>query len=491
MRRPLPLLVLALALAIPAGVSAQTFKYCAFGDSITCGKRDGNKCPTKTVDPLSDAGYPGRLRDSLDCTGESTSCQVYNYGKGGEETLQAVTRIDTVLAEQNFDVVLLMEGTNDVCCTNRSNAAIRDNLQIIQTKAASAGVDTVYASIIQFHPDNAEWGTQEPRVKNLRNAINSLATDDGRWFADPWSELCGVDNPDPSNPGPCFNNDYAYPNDNGLHPDPSGYDRLADEFLAGLQQHLVPLKPNLVSPTDGAVTNLRTVKWDMSANATWYQIEWDNGAERKWLDANAFCQSQPCTYTPPSLTEDTHIWRLRARNPKGRSGWSAKRSFTYTTDPPVTPTPISPTEDTFDRTPLFRWSHVFGADEYVIQIDSETAQTKDAATHCSGSVCEWAPTNNRSLGTHTWRVRSKNVNGMSAYSNPKDFEILACSPENLTLQTGASGSTTEQACHVITAQGTYHVGSNDDLTLHAGDKIVFRDNFRVEPGGTLHCRVDP
>ncbi|HUP42447.1 MAG TPA: GDSL-type esterase/lipase family protein, partial [Thermoanaerobaculia bacterium] len=105
--RPAALL---LALSVPAAspAAAQT-KYIAFGDSITNPGGDfddpSRPCP-------EECGYPPRLEDLLQEAG--IEAEVVNAGLGGEDTAQGLSRLDGVLAQEGGDVLLLMEGTNDI-----------------------------------------------------------------------------------------------------------------------------------------------------------------------------------------------------------------------------------------------------------------------------------------------------------------------------------------------------------------------------------------
>lgn len=328
-------LALTLALlAAGAGAEAQTFRYCAFGDSITCGKYDdGGPCDPSIEPPLHPtAGYPARLRDAerLNCPVDgSGGCMVYNYGKPGERTPAGLTRLDDVLAQQNFDVLLLMEGTNDVW-NNVSNNTIEANIQAMEDKAKAKGVDTVFASIIRYHPNGPKGHGKDAQIESLKNDLSGIAASRGRWFANPWSVLC---------PGSsCFNQHYVFPNQgetSGLHPDASGYHILADAFQAAIQQAPVPATPSLQAPANGAVTDSSKVSWAKSGHVTWYQVQWNGGAGSRWVDGRAVCPGATCSWTIPGLaTGTTHTWRVRARNPRGRSAWSATRSFTLVSSLP-------------------------------------------------------------------------------------------------------------------------------------------------------------
>ncbi|MGB6335992.1 MAG: SGNH/GDSL hydrolase family protein, partial [Thermoanaerobaculia bacterium] len=167
------LLILALWL-FDAVASAQVFTYVAFGDSITDGKYDDQDL----------GGYPGRLENDaglLDCT--PATCDVINEGKGGERTTAGVTRIDAVLAAGTYDVLLLMEGTNDIFkLTPISTETMTFNLATMAAKAAEHGVETIHASIIWFHPEGKRGTSSDGLVEALRNAVDGLASANQRSF---------------------------------------------------------------------------------------------------------------------------------------------------------------------------------------------------------------------------------------------------------------------------------------------------------------------
>lgn len=598
MSRRGPILLVCAGLAVTTAAEAQTFNYCAFGNSNTCGKYDGNttKCNStkkQDIEPLHPDGYPGRLRKLawLDCA--THNCEVYNYGLPGEKTTEGVTRLPDVLDGHAFDVLLLMHGTNDVF-NGMSNNTIKFNLGEMDDIASARGVDTVHGSIIRFHPDGEKGTSKDNQVANLRNRVSDLAAARNRYFADPWSVLCPTRS--------CFDSHYAYPEDIGLHPDASGYNLMATAFSSVIREHDPPAAPTLVSPADGADVATTTVTWDATANTTWYEVDWEPGGSQ-WVEAQDACSGGSCSFSIPGLGPASHDWRVRGRNPRGRSSYSGWRSFTLYTSPPpepgtispdgdefygsppstftwddvdvatngvtgyrlhiqragvtvfnegvptsgcngtvcsydpagitwepgnyrwrvrsenpagvsawsspwteflftnvapTKPTPIQPTVDTFDTEPVFEWTHEFGAQEYRIQVfDDSSTQVFDklltAAAICNDTSCSWKSDTTLQIEDHTWQVRAENPLGESQFSAIKSFTVLACSPPlDLLLDSDTVNELAEEAaCKTITAEGTYRVGSNGDLELHAGDRIVFNHNFTVAPGGELHCRVDP
>ncbi|MGH2687187.1 MAG: GDSL-type esterase/lipase family protein, partial [Actinomycetota bacterium] len=158
---------------VPTG---STFRYMAFGDSITTGNSD--ECNPDCDDQFSNCGYPTRLPTDpyLDC--DTNDCEVVNKGRGGEATAEGVTRIQDVLDDEGpWDEVLLMEGTNDVCWEHDpsvSNDTIEFNLGAMESLAALEGVETLHASIIHINDESicpSDLPDPEGRVADLRDRI--------------------------------------------------------------------------------------------------------------------------------------------------------------------------------------------------------------------------------------------------------------------------------------------------------------------------------
>lgn len=326
------LLLAAIALAPPA--ESEYFRWLAFGDSITLGNYDFQEL----------GGYPGRLSDLLGC-GPGV-CEVFNAGKGGEKTYQAVTRIDTVLDNDGpFDVMMLMEGTNDIFVEYPVENAIA-NLGIIAAKASARGTDTVHASIIWYHPDGQYGTTKDDEVEAIRDGSENHAIINDRYFVDIWDVLCPKSHPDVHGhtQTQCFNRHYSdvcpgFPppcGDNRGHPIGSGYTMMANAFFNGLMSVPIPGVVSPVAPT-GTINEARpTFLWDRESpvGATWYRllVEGPFGAAiDRWLEASNHCGVSSCSYTASEIEElanGDYTWRVRGRNPAGLGSWSAEASLT-------------------------------------------------------------------------------------------------------------------------------------------------------------------
>lgn len=219
------------AAAMPATAQTATI-YVAFGDSITAGVGDSRE---------PDEGYPTRLETLL--RPSNANATVRNRGLGGERTPEGLTRIDDVLAEGG-DVLLLMEGTNDVSRA-LSPETTRFNLAQMALKAEARGFSVVHATTIPRIPrasvDPENWANQD-----LNERIRDLAGTRDRRLVDNFEVFGRQPN--------LFSTLYYTAFDDGVgHPNGAGYDLMARTFfevLTGADR--VPPVTGVLSPKNGA-----------------------------------------------------------------------------------------------------------------------------------------------------------------------------------------------------------------------------------------------
>lgn len=228
-------LLLALAFTLASSAWAQT-SYIAFGDSITFGVGD---------DPLrTDKGYPPRLQALLQ--GGGSAAQVKNFGIGGEATPEGLARIDGVLQVNAAagDVLLLMEGTNDIS-RGFSIESIRFNLNEMARRAEARGLSVVHATAIPRLP-NAKFDPQNITNTELNQNLRDLAGIRERKLADPFEVFGTTAN--------LFTSYYYQGVDDPVgHPNAAGYDLMAQIFfdvIRGVDR--VPPVSGLTSPKPGA-----------------------------------------------------------------------------------------------------------------------------------------------------------------------------------------------------------------------------------------------
>lgn len=236
-RNPLVLaLGIAALTALPAG--AQT-KYVAFGDSVT---NPGGDFDDPSLPCPEECGYPARLEDLLQAAG--IQAEVVNAGLGGEDTSQALSRLPDVLAQEGGDVLLLMEGTNDIS-RGYSPETVQFNLDRLAEIAEGRGLEVVHATVIPRVPDAIRGDGDNVLTQQLAWEIREMAFQEGRDLADPF-EVFG------SQPN-LFADFYAPGEDAVGHPNAAGFDLLAEIFfdvLTGVDS--VPPVLGGFEPPDGA-----------------------------------------------------------------------------------------------------------------------------------------------------------------------------------------------------------------------------------------------
>ncbi|HLF26772.1 MAG TPA: hypothetical protein VJG32_10575 [Anaerolineae bacterium] len=143
--------------------------------------------------------------------------------------------------------------------------------------------------------------------------------------------------------------------------------------------------PNLLVPSNGVVTTVASYppaaapyfQWQSVSGAATYRIQIDS--EIGFSDPIQYNVTTPNTqYIPTSngsLADGTWYWRVRAESPAPVGDWSDIWQFTKNWgDSANAPTLSSPTDGAtieFFENPIFSWTAVTGAVDYVLKIDND------------------------------------------------------------------------------------------------------------------------
>ena len=193
-------------------------KFMAFGDSTTQGfLREPPDFTTARTPQLLDPveNYPFKLEQMLRQRYGSSDIVVINAGLGGETIDEGTERIVTEIEVNQPQVVLLFEGYNGLRETPISDA--RSGLRAIARWSQTHGAEVVLGTLFQVSKDREDSrpGSQAA-IDDLNDAIRGLASSLG---------LGGVADLEQA-----FGTGVGLLGTDGLHPNPAGYQRVAETF---------------------------------------------------------------------------------------------------------------------------------------------------------------------------------------------------------------------------------------------------------------------
>jgi lysophospholipase L1-like esterase len=225
---------LTVAVATPPRLRAT--KFVAFGDSITAGQDGQNSVTSLTPGVLTFVRsifllgfeYPTVLRASLQArySLQIDSITVINQGNSGEAAGDAATFSRFTSAISGSQAVLLMEGSNDLYNGYRDSAVVDAGFAGIQRMVRAAKTAGLVPFLATVPPMNAVActplcrGFAAPLVPGFDDRIRALAQSENVPLVDVYK---------------AFNGDMTLLSQDGLHPNASGYARIADTFFQSIK----------------------------------------------------------------------------------------------------------------------------------------------------------------------------------------------------------------------------------------------------------------
>lgn len=212
-------------------------RFVAFGDSVTWGEDgvtltfDARGLPS-LIGPtarLVGRDYPVVLQQLLASRYTTQSLSVSNVGNPGEKAADSATvrRFTDVVASRQFDVVLLMEGTNDIYGGTGGNppgiAPAIAGLRRMITEARSRGVRTFLATVPPQNPNGARGVLGYQTVPLLNAEIRTLASAEGVPLVDVFD---------------AFGGNLTLLGPDGLHPNAEGFATIAGKFFDVIRSQL-------------------------------------------------------------------------------------------------------------------------------------------------------------------------------------------------------------------------------------------------------------
>jgi lysophospholipase L1-like esterase len=198
-------------------------RYLAFGDSMTEGE---NGRPINFI-PIIDIAnaYPTFLQGLFAARMPGQAITVVNAGRGGERITQNDERLKGAIAAAQAQVLLFLEGANDIL-GNESASKIAGAVEDSIRTARSRGVEYVFVStLLPTAPENCVNQPGAPRcrgdvapglIQETNGLIRQLVPGSGAHLVDPYAEFLA--------------NRSSYIDIDGLHLRPAGNQALATAF---------------------------------------------------------------------------------------------------------------------------------------------------------------------------------------------------------------------------------------------------------------------
>jgi len=209
-------------------------RFFAFGDSITKGEDGSAQTSTslfrsRVLLPVAQT-YPGALQQLLVDRYKTQSPNVENWGNPSEAITDSGTlsRFVTLTSSGNYDAALIMEGTNDLYKA-RNGTGIKDQV----LAAAVAGLRTMVrdAKSRNIRPFLATIPPMDPT--GFRGAVYGAEFVAG--FNDSVRTVASLENVPLVDVNLAFGGNLTLLSADGVHPNASGYQRIADTFFTSIK----------------------------------------------------------------------------------------------------------------------------------------------------------------------------------------------------------------------------------------------------------------
>ena len=163
--------------------------------------------------------------------------EVVNAGRPGEKTIGGAKRIGAQIDSVRPDVVLIMEGSNDVESLDFDLSATSAALDDMIDEARSRGSEAMIATLPPVRPANPGLERSSENIPDLNMAIRSIAFSNGVGLVDIFAAMVAGACPSsavsgfPGLRGPTFHLSFPCIGVDHVHPTPEGYEVMADAFL--------------------------------------------------------------------------------------------------------------------------------------------------------------------------------------------------------------------------------------------------------------------
>lgn len=209
----------------------QRTSFLAFGDSVTAGEvtvptataLDEHGFPAFKLIVVPTASYPTQLQALLRTRyiTQQSAIAVANAGVSGEHATSGALRFPAVLSQVRPEVVLLLEGYNDLASFGASG--VQPAASAVETMAREARGRGARVFIANLTPPRTGGRNTLPAdlVTSLNVRLRAAAAGENAVFVDLYSAL--------------VSNVTLYIGTDGMHPTEIGYQRMAETFFTAVQ----------------------------------------------------------------------------------------------------------------------------------------------------------------------------------------------------------------------------------------------------------------
>jgi lysophospholipase L1-like esterase len=201
-------------------------RFLAFGDSLTSGEVTAPATSISGIGKLvvvPSAAYPTVLQTELQSAypSQASLIAVNNQGKAGETIFDGVVRFNDVFNSTQPEVVLLQEGVNGLGFggADGSTALMRSMVRVAKNGNARVFVGSMVPTLA-----NRQRSQNASQLEAYDDVLRVMCAQEGVTYVDLYNgmlpqadQLIGVD---------------------GLHPNESGYRRIAELFFAAIKSEL-------------------------------------------------------------------------------------------------------------------------------------------------------------------------------------------------------------------------------------------------------------
>jgi lysophospholipase L1-like esterase len=196
----------------------------AFGDSLTEGQTILSNDPYDLFAPPETA-YPTVLRQLLSTRYTDQTITVFNRGRPGEQASRALSRFIATFVADAPDIVVLMEGYNDVVQAGDDVTGIANAIAGITELAGEARRRGARVFICTLAPSRpGRIAIQRSALDFINDRLRQVARNEGAVLVDVFSALL-----------PDVNANVTI---DGLHLTPLGYRRVAEAVFAAIRDDL-------------------------------------------------------------------------------------------------------------------------------------------------------------------------------------------------------------------------------------------------------------